>query len=270
MRLPAVPPGLYVEPWPPVLATRGPGSLRALHAHHGMHFVLALGGDLRIRTSPRGRWRTAAGALTSPDSPLSIDARGVEMLVIFFDPESDIGAALRSGLETPVRLITAAERTELIRGVEDPRSFVGAGIDEWAHRAATTLRIAPRAPRRFLHPSVRRILERLQTVGLNEGASLERLAESVGLSSGRLMHVFTESVGIPLRPYLAWLRVQRAACSILSGASFTEAAHMAGFADAPHMSRTFRRRLGMAPTELRPVICSQPGTAARLPRGPGQ
>jgi AraC-like DNA-binding protein len=65
------------------------------------------------------------------------------------------------------------------------------------------------------------------------------------------MHVFTESIGIPLRPYLAWLRVQRSACAILAGASVTEAAHMAGFADCPHMSRTFKRRLGFPPSALR-------------------
>jgi len=80
---------------------------------------------------------------------------------------------------------------------------------------------------------------------------------AVGLSPGRLMHAFTESIGIPLRPYLAWLRVQRAACAILEGASLTEAAHIAGFSDAPHMYRTFKRRLGITPSALRPVRCSQ-------------
>src|SRR5262249_42239695 len=129
--------------------------------------------------------------------------------------------------------------------------------DEWAHRAAATLGISARAPRRLLHPGVRKLLERLRTAGLDEETSLERLAEDVDLSPGRLMHVFTESVGIPLRPYLAWLRVQRAACAILSGASFTESAHLAGFSDASHMSRTFRRSLGIAPSELRPVITSR-------------
>src|SRR5262245_18108856 len=88
MQLPSGPAGLYVKPWPPVLATRGPGSLRELHAHHATHFVLAQGGDLRIRTSSRGRWTRVAGALTSPDAPHAIDTRGVDMLVIFLDSES--------------------------------------------------------------------------------------------------------------------------------------------------------------------------------------
>jgi transcriptional regulator GlxA family with amidase domain len=70
------------------------------------------------------------------------------------------------------------------------------------------------------------------------------------------MHVFTTSVGTPLRPYLAWLRVQRAAMAIISGNSLTDAAHTAGFSDAAHMSRTFTRMLGIAPSLLRPMRCS--------------
>jgi len=70
------------------------------------------------------------------------------------------------------------------------------------------------------------------------------------------MHVFTESIGIPLRPYLAWLRVQRAACAVLAGASVTEAAHIAGFADAPHMSRSFKCSLGFPPSALRRMRAS--------------
>jgi AraC-like DNA-binding protein len=64
------------------------------------------------------------------------------------------------------------------------------------------------------------------------------------------MHVFTDSVGVPLRPYLLWLRVQRAAGALAAGHTVTEAAHIAGFADAAHMTRTFRRTLGTTPREL--------------------
>jgi AraC-like DNA-binding protein len=256
MQLPAVPAGLYVEPWPPVLATRGPGSLRAVHAHHAMHFVLAVGGDLRVRASQRSPWQTSAGALTSPDAPHAVDARGFDMLTIFIDPESDVGATLRPALQTPIRLLSTAERDELMRGVEDPRSVVRSGLDQWARRAARSLGLSAVTPSRVLHSSVRKLLARLRTSGLDDDTSLEVLAEAVGLSPGRLMHTFTESIGIPLRPYLSWLRVQRAACAILDGASLTEAAHLAGFSDASHMYRTFRRRLGTTPSALWPVHCS--------------
>jgi hypothetical protein len=40
----------------------------ALHSHHSLHFVLSIEGDLRVRTSPLGRWANAAGVLTSVQS----------------------------------------------------------------------------------------------------------------------------------------------------------------------------------------------------------
>src|SRR5262245_8590229 len=261
MLLPAIPAGLFVEAWPPLLAARGPGLCATLHSHHAMHFVLAVDGECRVRTADRGRWKTAAGVLTAPDVPHAVDASGEEQLVIFFDPESDVGAAFRPALPGPVRLISTAERAELVRGVEEPRSFASYDAHEWARRAATTIGLTLRESRRVLHPGVRKLLARLRRSGVEDDTSLEGLAAAVGLSASRLMHVFTESIGIPLRPYLAWLRVQRAACAILAGASVTEAGHLAGFADAAHMSRTFRRRLGFPPSALRRMRSSH---AARM------
>jgi AraC-like DNA-binding protein len=256
VQLPSIPAGLFVEAWPPMLAVRGPGMCRAMHAHHAMHFVLAVEGELRVRTTDRGRWTTAAGVLTAPDIPHAIDACGGDQVVIFFDPESDVGGALRPALSGPVRLTSRAERAELVRGVEDPESFASADAYQWARCVAETLGLPLRESRPVLHAAVRALLERLRKSGVEDDTSLEGLAGAVGLSPGRLMHVFTESIGIPLRPYLAWLRVQRAACAILAGASVTEAAHIAGFADAPHMSRTFKRSLGFPPSALRRMRAS--------------
>jgi AraC-like DNA-binding protein len=243
---------LQLKAWPPVLATRGAGARREMHSHHAMHFVLAMDGELRVRTSPQGRWSTAAGVLTSPDTAHAIDAHGVEMLVIFIDPESNAGAVFQSGLEGPARMVTAKERTELVHHA-DTRSFELAGADEWLRRAAKTLGLCPTDLQRVVHPGVRRLLAHLSSTGVEDDVSLDGLAHAVGLSPSRLMHAFTDSIGIPLRPYLSWLRVQRAACAILSGASLSDAAQAAGFADAAHMSRTFTRKMGIAPSALRPM-----------------
>jgi transcriptional regulator GlxA family with amidase domain len=104
---------------------------------------------------------------------------------------------------------------------------------------------------------VRRLLAVLRDSGVDDATSRESLASSVKLSPSRLMHVFTASTGIPLRPYLAWLRLQRAATAIVNGSSMGGAAHAAGFADASHMSRTFRRMLGVAPSLLQRMRCIQ-------------
>ena len=243
MRLPQLPafrPG-ELPLWPPLLATRGPGSKSGRHAHHAMHFALALGGSLRARAG--GPWMEAAGVLTAPDLPHELDARGTEVLLVFLDPESELGAALApEGL----RVISAPERALLVEDAE-PRALVASGA--WADRALRALGGRAPAQRRRVHPRVRKLLRLLPA---SEAPTLERLAAAVGLSPGRLMHVFTGSIGIPLRPYLAWLKLQRAAAAIVSGSPLADAAHAAGFADAAHMTRTFRRMFGVTPSQLRP------------------
>jgi AraC-like DNA-binding protein len=128
---------------------------------------------------------------------------------------------------------------------------------------------------RPLDPRVWRVLRLLRDQPLDPRfTSLPRLAQVAKLSPSRFMHVFTESTGIPLRRYVLWLRVQRAAAAIASGCAVTEAAYLAGFADAPHLTRTCRRMLGVTPREIQTdaVDIHGPdsryvGCAARRPSG---
>jgi len=255
MRLPYIPAGMNVTVWPPALATRGPGFRGVLHSHHSLHFVLSIDGELRVRASPLGRWTTAPGVLTWADTPHAIDSGGTEVLLVFLDPESEAGLTFRPLLERPVRLLSAHERSALVRDVV-PRTILSSGADGWVDHAARVLGVPRTVSQRPTHPRVRRLLRMLHSSGADDATSLEALARAVGLSPGRLMHVFTESVGIPLRPYLSWLRVQRAAVAIVNGTPLGEAAHVAGFADASHMTRTFKRMIGAAPSVLRPMSCT--------------
>lgn len=255
MQLPLIPRGMHARAWPPVLATRGPGGPCVWHSHHSLRFALALQGELRIRTSRQGQWWSAPGVLTAPDAAHLLDAQGAELLLVFLDPDSVTGAPFRAALSGPLRLISDAERMAMTRDVV-PQAILRSGAAAWAKQAAATLRLpAPFAPR-SVHPRVRALLSLLRNGGIDHRTSLDALATAVGLSPGRLMHVFTSSVGIPLRPYLAWLRVQRAAMAVVSGNSLSDAALAAGFSDAAHMSRTFRRMLGIPPSLLKAMRCS--------------
>jgi len=88
------------------------------------------------------------------------------------------------------------------------------------------------------------------TPRLDQPVTLEDAAAFVSLSPGRTRHLFVEQTGLPFRTYLLWLRLQRAVERFASGASLTEAAHAAGFADSAHLSRTFRRMFGIAAVTL--------------------
>jgi AraC-like DNA-binding protein len=260
MRLPPPRPGAdphaALPLWPPLVAARGPGGQSAPHAHHAMHFVLSTAGTLRVRAGASGPWAKGAGALTAADAIHEIDARGGEVLLVFLDPESEAGAALAGALDGPLRVLAPDERDALLAGGPEPVRLMSGSGDDWIARAAQRLGVpgAVQAHRR-VHPRVRKLLHLLAAADPDERekeSSLESLASSVGISSGRLMHVFTTSIGIPLRPYLAWLRIQRAAGAIAAGAPLTEAAVAAGFADAAHLSRTFRRMFGVPPSQMRP------------------
>lgn len=72
------------------------------------------------------------------------------------------------------------------------------------------------------------------------------IAQQLHLSEGRFLHLFREQMGIAWRPYLLWRRTITAIDTILAGSSATEAAHLAGFSDSAHLSRTFRSLFGMS------------------------
>jgi AraC-like DNA-binding protein len=235
--------------WPPLLATRGPGASSGLHAHHAMHLILAECSELRIRDAD-GRERRAAGLITPPDVSHAVDARGVDVVLVFLDPESDVGASLLAVLGGAVRYLDDRERRALLDGAH-PEALMSSAGAEWTRRAVALLGGPAVAEQRVVHPRVKKLLAQLRALPPDGDTSLETLAASVGLSSGRLMHAFTESIGVPLRPYLQWLKLQRAAGAIVSGESLSAAAHAAGFADAAHMSRTFKKTLGTAPSALR-------------------
>lgn len=187
--------------------------------------------------------------MTAPDVPHALDAAGVEVLLVFVDPESDVGRTLVAALPGPVQAIPAPLRDELVR--TDPAALFGEAGTAWCERLVAALTegrtVPPRAP---LHPRVRTVLRLLRERLPDGDVSLASLATEVGLSPSRLMHAFTSSVGLPLRPYLAWLRLQRAAGALVGGAPLADAAAVAGFSDAAHMSRMFRRMLGMPPSAL--------------------
>lgn len=75
-------------------------------------------------------------------------------------------------------------------------------------------------------------------------------SKAVHLSPSRLAHRFREVTGVPLRRYVLWCRLRRAADAAMRGSSLTDAAYLAGFADSAHLTRTFRAMFGIAPSLL--------------------
>jgi len=230
--------------WPAAMFVWGPGFVSEAHRHQCVQLLLAMKGTVRVRSRPEEEWTECGGALVRPGAVHEVQARDGMFLIAFVDAQSELGVALSRRLQGDLSCLTASQvaRWQAVLG---PR-LGQRGVESWVKQQLPRGRGASR-----IHPRVNRVLKHLRgSIGISEDFSLETLAAISGLSRSRFMHAFTETVGVPLRPYILWLRVQHAACELRKGSNVTDAAHSAGFADAAHLDRTFRRMLGMTPSEL--------------------
>lgn len=232
--------------WPAAMIVWGPGYVSSCHAHHCVQLVMTMRGALRIRSSPGNPWIRCGAALVKSDARHEVEALHKTVLIAFVEPESGLGAALAERLEQSIMPISAREVTRWRNSLGSPAALTGLQVEQWIRGELLRDSKAPR-----IHPRVRRVLRFLrEQLGTADALSLDKLADVAGLSPSRFMHVFTSSVGVALRPYILWLRLQRACGELMRGASVTEAAYSAGFSDGAHMTRTFRRMLGTTPKEL--------------------
>jgi AraC-like DNA-binding protein len=236
--------------WPAAMIVWGPGFTSTLHRHHCVHILMAVHGTLRIRGGARQRWLHCGAALVRPDAVHEVDARDATVLIAFVEAESPLGAALSARIEQAIAPVPATELTQWRRAISADSSPVSAlsapCVEAWVREWLLADRRPPK-----IHPRINRVLRYLrERLGPDEDLSLATLAGVAGLSESRLMHAFTESLGIAVRPYILWLRVQRACSELSNGASVTQAAARASFSDAAHLSRTFRRMLGTTPSEI--------------------
>ncbi|MFF2851523.1 helix-turn-helix domain-containing protein [Streptomyces sp. NPDC058001] len=88
--------------------------------------------------------------------------------------------------------------------------------------------------------------------------SLAELAAELDLSRYQVLRAFRDTMGLPPYAWLAQHRVTRARALLESGLRPAEAAALVGFADQAHLTRWFRRVLGVTPAAYR-----------RSVRGPG-
>ncbi|MFJ9818116.1 AraC family ligand binding domain-containing protein [Streptomyces sp. NPDC101151] len=81
--------------------------------------------------------------------------------------------------------------------------------------------------------------------------SLALLAADLGLSRYQLLRAFRTTMGIPPYAWLAQYRVTRARGLLEAGLRPAEVAALVGFADQAHLTRWFRRVLGVTPAAYR-------------------
>lgn len=222
-----------------------------VHSHHVLQLTLALSGRVDF---DHGAERIGGEAVAiAPDAPHAFEGTGL-VAHVFVASDGKAGreivrtlcskravAAIPTDLlgDFPARL--RASFADPHRTDDDLRALGKALIARLAGQSSRAEALDPRVAQVIAWVAAR----------LDQAVSLRDVTALVGLSPGRTRHLFVEQTGLSFRTYLLWLRLVRAVEVFADGASLTEAAHSAGFADSAHLSRTFRRMFGIQAASLR-------------------
>ncbi|MGW4801248.1 helix-turn-helix domain-containing protein [Nonomuraea sp. NPDC004297] len=202
-----------------------------MHAHHAVQLLVGEGLTLRGDEGPA--YETTA-ALVPADTRHAIVRGTADGLLALIDPAQAGRLAQRPAAGSAASWSIDAR----LPPRRDLPSLV-ALVDE----------VIGTTPPRPSHPALVHAM-RIIDGTLPEQVRLAAVADAVHLSESRLAHLFRQQAGLPFRPYVLWTRLRGALSALSHGATLTDAAHAAGFADAAHLTRTVRRMMGDAPSAL--------------------
>ena len=80
--------------------------------------------------------------------------------------------------------------------------------------------------------------------------SLDDIAHEAGLSPYHLSRIFKEAIGLPPHKYLIQIRIQQAKHLLMSGMPIGDVAVEVGFADQSHLTKWFKRIVGVPPGQF--------------------
>ena len=221
------------------------------HSHHVLQVTLALTG--RVNFDGEAERASGVAMAIAPDLPHTFEGTGlVAHLFVASDGQAGREIVRELFVNGPIASIPAPKLGDLparLRATfEDPRHT---DDDLRALGRGLITRLAGGcADAEAPDPRIAKLIAWV-TARLDQPVSLRDVAKLICLSPGRTRHLFVQQTGLPFRTYILWLRLMRAVELFVGGASLTEAAHGAGFADSAHLSRTFRRMFGIAAASLR-------------------
>lgn len=218
----------------------------APHVQHGVALLVGLERDVTV-TDASGTRVCGRVVVVPPDLPHAVEAPG-PMVGMLYDPESLPHVAGYARLGRGARVLDGRFASRLVGAVTAHRAALSRHdvLDGLGRETAAALRESPR-----LRPDKRvaRVVEELRDPHVER----RLLIEGSGLSEAHLQALFVRDVGLPIRSFRLWQRLLAAVVS-LRHVDATRAAHLAGFADLAHFSRTCRRMLGHSPTTMRSAL----------------
>ncbi|MFC3227402.1 AraC family ligand binding domain-containing protein [Marinibaculum pumilum] len=235
------------------------------HTHDRACLALITRGAIRIRM--RGREFTArAGDLYAidaeePHAGWPVDGDGWRLRTLYVDIAAmqtvlECADGRLAGLAGPIIRDPQVTRifAGLHRGSEDGRSRLWQA-EQFACFAARLLARHACGPLRPPVPgredaAIRAARDYLES-RLDDRVRLAEVAAAAGLPPFRLFRAFERQVGLTPHGYQRQIRLRRATAMIRAGRPLGDIAASCGYADQAHLTRSFRRSLGVTPGAYR-------------------
>lgn len=235
----------------------GPLDYNASHQHGAPVYLAGLHGKFGLRVEG-GAWLSCRTAVIPAGVSHELDIGGNPLAVFYIEPGvagvEALTPLVRNTREVDGALIGSTGEVSLLRELYEDRASL-----RWAGSALTDLLgFTRRRTIRAIDPRVSRAVAHL-AARYDDLTPVAEIAGAAGLSASRFQHLFTQEVGVPFRRYRAWHRMRAAIREIVSGSTFTRAAHAAGFADQAHFAHDFRRTFGAPASRSLTKVRGRPG-----------
>jgi AraC-like DNA-binding protein len=240
--------------WPGQAIFVGMGQSFTLHRHHAVQISISLGAPFQVRTRASGPYTEQQSFIVGPNIPHQVKGAGVPIFVLWSEARALADLARRlsttSASELPALpsdLLSVLLPVLLASGGQVPDEQAGQAL---LSHVLTTL-IGPTWDEGPDDPRIATARSLVTPQFLVEQSQpITSLATFVHLSPSRFRHLWRLEMGISVQSYLRWKRLWAALYTSACGASLTEAAHAAGFADSAHLTRVFRATFGMQPSRI--------------------
>lgn len=225
--------------------------------------IVSLGKPLLYRRNSDEPFREVMSALTPAGCDNQIDTRGELVANCMLDPFGEDYAMLRSLMsESPYELEGSdgeffnSPKTGRYQEVFNQIFQQALPYDEAYTLLDQALSegVDPQLPPHPIDPRIVTVVDELKN-RVHENLSIEDLANMANVSVSRLVQLFKQQTGIPIRRYRCWHRLFVASMTMAKTGNLTQAAVIAGFADASHFTKTFHSMVGMCPS----LVLSGPG-----------
>lgn len=203
-----------------------------LHTHFSIEAAFSLSGRLNISTKNHS-YTNVRSVIIASNVPHTFSCLNGECQIYFMDPAATVGQYIWNNFEHK-------EEEIIIPVLVDP--------EEFKNDFLTGKSLEEPAPVQDKDNRIQQCLQWIEKNYSKENITISMISGNVFLSEGRLAHLFKEQIGISIHQYILWKKIEMAVKGALEGLSLTECAHLSGFTDSSHFSKTFKKMFGVYPS----------------------